>query len=182
MTDQPELWIFAYGSLMWDPGFAPQETAIARLEGYSRAFSMRSIQYRGTVETPGLVLALERAPGAHCLGLALRVPDDQRQQVLADLRERELITNAYIETPLPVTLADGRVRTALAYVIDPAHWQYCGGMDYDQQARIISTAHGGRGPNADYLYNTVSHLAELGLDDPTLKDLVQRVRRLTGQG
>jgi cation transport protein ChaC len=170
------LWVFGYGSLIWEPGFAYTERAIARLAGWHRSFCMRSIHHRGTPEEPGLVLALDAAEGAHCDGVAFAVAGDRAEATLAYLRERELISSAYLEKVLPVALSDGRQVQAVAYVIDPDHVQYCGGLDPDEQARIIARAVGGRGRNTDYLWNTAAHLAELGLADPDLDWLADRVR------
>lgn len=172
------MWVFGYGSLMWEPGFAWQERVLARLPGWHRSFCMRSIHHRGTVERPGLVLALDRAPGAVCQGVAYAVASEHVADTLAALRERELISSAYLEKLLRVTLADGRQVEAVTYVIDPDHAQYCGGLALEEQARIIAGATGGRGPNRDYLWNTAAHLTELGIADPDLDWLSERVRRL----
>jgi len=172
------LWIFGYGSLLWDPGFTPAEAVAARLTGWHRSFCMRSIHFRGTPETPGLVLALDAASQAQCLGLALRVAEAEAAQVLAEIRARELISDAYLEKRLTVALADGRSVEAITYVIDPDGPQYCA-IPFEEQAQIIATATGARGPNRDYLFNTAAHLAELGLTDPDLDALATRVRALT---
>lgn len=174
------MWVFGYGSLVWNPGFDVAERVIARLPEYHRSFCMRSIHHRGSAEMPGLVLALDATPGAQCHGLALRAHDDQADDVLAYLRERELVSAAYLETRLDVDLEDGRRIEALTYVIDADHQQYCGGMDLEEQARIIARAHGGRGPNTEYLYNTTAHLKQLGIHDPELDWLVTRVRQMCG--
>ena len=174
---QEPLWVFGYGSLIWDPGFAPAEACPARLEGWHRSFCMHSIHFRGTPEAPGLVLALDAAEGAHCKGLALRVAEAEADRVLAEIRARELVTDAYLERALPVTLADGRQITAITYVIDRAGPQYCA-LDFETQAQTIAHAVGARGPNRDYLFNTAAHLASLGLSDPDLEALAARVRVL----
>lgn len=173
------MWVFGYGSLIWEPGFAFAEAVPARLDGWHRSFCMRSIHYRGTETEPGLVLALDAAAGAACHGLAFRVAADDADAALAGLRARELISSAYREERLPVTLRDGREEVAVTYVIDRDHAQYCGGLDPETQARIIAGATGLRGPNRDYLWNTARHLAELGLPDPELEALAARVRDLT---
>jgi len=172
------LWIFGYGSLVWDPGFAWSDRRIARLDGFHRSFCMRSIHHRGTVANPGLVLALDAAPQAHCTGIAFELAPQVAEETLEYLRARELISAAYLETVQPVTLDCGRQVAAVAYVIDRAHVQYCGGLPLEVQAQIIARAIGGRGPNADYLHHTASHLAELGLGDPDLTWLSQRVKML----
>lgn len=171
-------WVFGYGSLIWDPGFAPAETARAWVTGYARSFCLRSIQHRGTRMRPGLVLGLDEQPGCDCSGLALRIADPDHDEVLAYLRARELVTDAYQEAILPLRLEDGRQVEALAYVMRRDHVQYAGGLALDEQARIIAAAQGGRGPNAEYLFNTAAHLNRIGLGDATLDHLTDRVRKL----
>ncbi|WP_116083012.1 gamma-glutamylcyclotransferase [Tropicimonas sp. IMCC34011] len=175
------LWVFGYGSLVWNPGFEVAERELATLPGYSRSFCMRSIHHRGSVEAPGLVLALDEGEGESCSGVAFRVEPGTEAQAIEDLRDRELISSAYLERIVTLSLRDGRSVEAVAYVIDRDHEQYCGGLDLGEQARIIATATGGRGTNAEYLHNTASHLAELGLADPDLDHLAAHVRDLTGQ-
>lgn len=177
-TPAGETWVFGYGSLIWDPGFQPAEAVPARLEGWARSFCMRSIHFRGTAEAPGLVLALDATPGASCAGLALRIAPPEVEEVLAALRARELISDAYLERLLPLRLQDGRQVQAIAYVIDREGPQYCR-LGLAEQAAIIARAAGARGPNRDYLYNTVAHLAALGLHDTDLEALMSRVRALS---
>lgn len=172
------LWVFGYGSLLWNPGFIPVETAHARLEGYSRSFCMRSIHHRGTEDAPGLVLALDAHVGSACDGLAMQMQEAELDATMAYLRDRELVSSAYLEKLVPLQLADGRAVTAVTYVIDPDHVQYCGTLALEEQAQIIARAVGGRGPNSEYLFNTASHLAELGIPDAELDWLCQRVRAL----
>ena len=171
------MWVFGYGSLLWNPGFEVAESALATLPGYRRSFCMRSIHHRGTVEEPGLVLALDEHAYSECRGVALRVMSGKEEHTLDYLRERELISSAYVEKRLTVYLSDGREETALVYVIDEAHDQYCT-LTLEEQAQIIAKAVGGRGPNTEYLYNTASHLTEVGLHDPDLDWLQRRVRAL----
>lgn len=169
------LWVFGYGSLLWEPGFDFEDRIQARLSGWHRSFCMRSIHHRGTVEKPGLVLALDRAENAHCDGVAFEVAADNSADTLTYLRERELISSAYLEKMLPITLSDGRNVEAVVYVIDRDHVQYCGHLTLVEQAEIIAHAVGGRGPNTEYLWNTAAHLAELGIADPDLDWLASEV-------
>ena len=171
-------WVFGYGSLIWNPGFTPAETVPAHLGGYARSFCLRSIQHRGTEALPGLVLGLDPKDGASCQGLALRIAPQDHDAVLADLRARELVTDAYREAILPLELEDGRQVQALAYVMRRDHWQYAGDLPHDEQARIIASARGGRGPNAEYLFNTAAHLTRLGLPDQGLEALSRAVRTM----
>lgn len=140
---------------------------------------MRSIHHRGTDDDPGLVLALEPDTGAMCEGVAFRVPDADATQALADLRERELISSAYLERMVGLDLQDGRRITALVYIVDQDHVQYCH-LSLEEQAGIIAHAVGGRGPNTEYLWNTAEHLASIGIEDADLDWLSMRVRSLKG--
>jgi cation transport protein ChaC len=172
------LWVFGYGSLLWNPGFTVAETRIARLHGWHRSFCMSSIHHRGTEKKPGLVLALDAVDDGYCDGLALRVAPGTEDATLSYLRERELISSAYVERRLEVSFRDGGTQDdVLTYVINPGHVQYCQ-FPLEEQARIIAGAVGGRGPNDEYLYNTAEHLAELGIGDADLEALVDMVRAM----
>jgi cation transport protein ChaC len=180
MRDAAEdLWVFGYGSLLWEPGFPVLETRRARLDGFHRSFCMRSIHHRGTPDRPGLVLALERMAGAVCHGLAFRSPGAARAATLGYLRERELVSAAYLEATLPVGLDDGGTISAVTYIMDTHHPQYCR-LSLEDQADAIAGATGGRGPNDAYLFNTVEHLHGLGIPDPDLDALAEMVARRAG--
>ncbi|MCL4066500.1 gamma-glutamylcyclotransferase [Pseudomonas sp. GX19020] len=178
LTADP-LWIFGYGSLIWNPEFPVAERRLARARGWRRSFCMWSIHHRGSEENPGLVLALDADAAGHCDGLAFRVEPGEEATTLAALRERELVSSAYIEVSVQLETAAGGIR-ALAYVVDRHHVQYTGALGLEEQAGIIAQAHGGRGPNRDYLWSTTQHLAELGIADPELDWLSDRVRRIAG--
>ena len=171
------MWVFGYGSLLWNPGFEVAEEVPATLSGYARSFCMRSIHHRGTEEDPGLVLALDAHEGTVCNGVALRAAPGTEESTLAYLRERELISSAYLERMLDISLEGGPTVQAVTYVIDPDHVQYCH-LELEEQARIIAHAVGGRGPNSEYLFNTAGHLDEIGLSDPDLSWLTERVRQI----
>jgi cation transport protein ChaC len=173
------MWVFGYGSLLWNPGFEPVEQVRADLPGYRRSFCMLSIHHRGTPEDPGLVLALDAAKAADaCAGLALRVDEREAEHVLQELRARELISSAYVEKWVDLPLADGRRAQAVTYVVDRDHAQYCT-YALDQQAEIIARAVGGRGPNPEYLFKTADMLRDLGVPDPQLDYLAKTVANLT---
>ena len=174
------MWVFGYGSLLWNPGFEVAEEVPATLSGYARSFCMRSIHHRGTEEAPGLVLALDEHEQMVCNGVALRAAPGTEEATLAYLRERELISSAYLERMLDISLEGGPTVQAVTYVIDPDHVQYCGGLPLEEQAQIIARAVGGRGPNSEYLFNTAQHLTELGVADPDLDWLSRRVAAIRG--
>ena len=172
------MWVFGYGSLLWNPGFEIAVRAVATLPNYARSFCMSSIHHRGTVDDPGLVLALDERNGAQCAGVAFAVAAGKEDETLQYLRERELVSSAYLEKILTLNLADGRKVEAVTYVIDESHEQYCSDLPLEEQAQIIANAVGGRGPNWEYLYNTASHLRDIDLRDPDLEWLTARVSEL----
>jgi cation transport protein ChaC len=176
MEAPDDLWVFAYGSLVFDPGFALAESRPAVLHGFRRRFCMWSIHHRGSEADPGLVLALEAHAGASCRGLALRPADPEAALPL--LRERELISSAYHEATVELEAEGGARIASLAYVIDPAHRQYAPDLSLEEQARIIARARGGRGANADYLFRSAEALAQSGMRDGDLDWLVARVQQV----
>ena len=161
------LWVFAYGSLMWDPGFAFDHCAPAVLKGYRRAFCVLSKSHRGTPERPGLVLGL--APGGTCRGIVYRATSGREEEVQAYLFERERRRyEVYHERLLRVRHKAGAV-LAQTYVADPAAPDFVGDLAENEIARRITAAHGERGPDFIYLERTVGQLRTLGIREPTLE-------------
>jgi cation transport protein ChaC len=171
-----DLWIFAYGSLMWRPGFAHLERAPARLIGLHRALCVYSFVHRGTPEKPGLVLGLDR--GGACRGIAYRIARALRGETIAYLRAREQVTMVYREAWRDVLLAgepERRVR-ALVYVVDRGHPQYAGRLDLEQQLHHVRQGHGNSGANRDYVLATVSEIEAQGFRDAGLHLLAERLK------
>lgn len=175
MAPKGDLWVFGYGSLMWDPGFTHEHVRSALLRGYHRAFCIYSVRFRGTYERPGLVLGLNR--GGSCRGLAFRVPARQVGAALDALWAREMSRAAYLPRLLRVDLG-GTMVQALTFIANTGHEHYAGGLTHEAAARLIATCCGSRGPNLDYLRNTLQHLADLGVRDRGLGKLHQRVLEL----
>ena len=170
-----DFWVFGYGSLMWRPGFDFEEALPAHLEGERRAFCVQSYVYRGTPEHPGLVLGLDR--GGSCRGMAFRVGPDARESVLAYLRERELVTNSYLEVERSIRLerpAREYVR-AVTYVVDRDHPQYAGDLSREAVLAQVRDSVGKAGSNRDYVLATAAHLASLGIEDPQLEWLAEQL-------
>ena len=167
-----DIWVFAYGSLMWRPDFPHAESRPATLHGYHRALCIYSWVYRGTPENPGLVFGLDR--GGSCKGVAFRVRGRDREGVLAALQEREMPTRVYVPKWLPVR-AGGERLTAYAFVADRDHEQYAKDLGEDDVVRLVRSGVGPAGPCADYVVNTLEHLAEMGIEETRLRRLVARV-------
>lgn len=168
-----DLWVFGYGSLIWRPGFAFEESLQARLNGYHRSLCVFSHVHRGTPERPGLVLGLDR--GGTCRGLAFRVAPEHAEASIAYLREREQATSVYLERHLPVTLEDGRKVKALVYVADRRHLQYAGRLPGAELLKLIRQGRGSSGENPDYVLKTHEHLRKMGIFDPVLAELAQHL-------
>jgi cation transport protein ChaC len=174
-----DYWVFGYGSLMWDPGFAFIERRFGRLPGFHRQFCLYSMRYRGTPQLPGLVLGLDA--GGDCHGVVFRVAASEAAAVKAYLWEREMSNAAYQALMLPVETRDGPVE-AQVFVINRATSQYAGGLSAEDTARLIATSHGERGSNCTYLFNTIEHLQQMGIEDAALSALAARVRSLQAAG
>lgn len=165
------LWVFAYASLMWDPGFAHVDEQTARLYGYNRRLCQWSFRYRGYSEKPGLVAGL--APGGSCTGKAFRIDPAFKTETLEYLHEREMISDAYHPVLKSVHLEDGRKVKALTFVSNRTHEQYAPPRPTSEIARIVSGASGLRGENKDYVFNTVKHLDELGITESELHEVAR---------
>lgn len=170
-----DLWVFGYGSLMWNPGFEHAESLAARLHGYHRALCIWSWVYRGTQKRPGLVLGLDS--GGSCLGRTFRVTDGSRRAAVAYLFERELVTAVYHPIIHRVHLQDGRKVNALAFRVDRSSPQYAGKLSPEHAARTVRRSSGRHGPNVDYVANTCAHLEELGIYDVVLTHVAKLAKR-----
>lgn len=172
-----DLWVFGYGSLMWNPGFPYAERRAARLVGHHRAFCIYSTHHRGSHEKPGLVLGLDR--GGTCLGAAYRVAPALRREVLFYLRQREQVSGVYREARVRLEFAgqDGtafgaQAADGTAFIVEPKHPSYTGVMTIREQARLIRAARGLSGPNVEYLVNTWRQLGSAGIQDRNLDRIV----------
>jgi cation transport protein ChaC len=171
-----DLWVFGYGSLMWDPGFHFAEVRLAELPRHHRRFSCRTALGRGSPECPGLMLTLEPGPGS-CSGLAFRIDAALAGHESGMLWRREMIRGIYQPRLLPVHTPQGAV-TALVFAANAAHEDHVGELPLDEAAAIIARAEGVLGSNRQYLEQLVWQLEHLGLDDRYLRQLLQRVQQL----
>jgi glutathione-specific gamma-glutamylcyclotransferase len=168
-----DLWVFGYGSLMWNPGFAYQAREMAHLHGYHRALCVYSHFHRGTPERPGLVLGLDR--GGSCHGVAFRVAPDAQEATIAYLRAREQVTSIYLERALKLRLVTGQLVSCLTYVADRQHRQYAGRLPREALLEVVAGARGQSGENPDYVLRTQAHLLELGVHDADLSWLAEQL-------
>jgi cation transport protein ChaC len=170
-----DIWIFAFGSLIWNPGFEHVEERLATLHGWRRSFCIGWIRlYRGTPERPGIMLGLDR--GGACRGVVFRLPPETAQANLDRVFRREhpiRWTTPHMRWMTARTAA-GPVR-ALVVVTDRAHPLFLPGLAEDVVVEALATAAGERGSMADYLRSTVEHLEARGIHDRYLWRLQDRV-------
>ena len=169
------IWLFAYGSLIWDPCFSFTARCVATLDGFRRAFNFWSVVARGTPERPGLGLGLDR--GGSCHGVAFQLDARTQKQDLDAIWRREMFGTVYRPAWHPVTTPDGPV-TALSFVSNEEHMQYAGRLTLAACAAVIADAAGENGTCRDYLAQTIASLAQHGLHDPGMNDLMEAVNAL----
>ena len=174
-----DVWLYAYGSLIWSPMIDYAEKRCAKLYGYHRQFCMWTKLGRGTPEKPGLTLALE--PGGSNKGIAYRISASNAEQELKLIWNREMIGGSYLPKVVSLHTINGKkkdVVSAIAFVMNREHDNYVRKLDLRTMAKVIASAEGSLGKCRDYLFNTVKHLDDMGLSDNKLSKLSKNVRRL----
>ncbi len=170
--DSGDVWLFAYGSLIWNPLIDFVEKRVATARGYHRCFCLWSRTGRGTAAKPGLTLGLER--GGCCRGVAYRIAEGKAAQELEVIWRREMLTGAYAPRWVKLDTAPAELH-AIAFLTNRGHTRYAGRLPEDRIIAAIAEAHGPLGACATYLFNTVAHLEALGIGDRRLKRLRDRV-------
>ncbi len=163
-------WVFGYGSLIWNPGFAFLRSERALLRGAHRSLSIYSHRHRGTPERPGLVFGLSR--GGSCLGVAFEVDAGNWPTTFDYLQAREQDRGVYREAYRRVELASGETVIALAYLVNEQHEQFAGRLSVAEQVRLVSGGTGESGRNTEYVRNTAQKLLSLGIRDRGLMEIV----------
>jgi cation transport protein ChaC len=169
-----ETWVFAYGSLMWNPTFRYIARRRATLPQWQRRFCIWLPAGRGSVERPGLTLGLE--PGGQVDGIAFRLPPGEEAHELTLVFRREMLSDGYNATWVTIDTADGLV-PALTFVVNGNGARYAGALDDKTIAGVLASAKGVLGSSADYLWQTIDQLAELGICDPGLAGIAALMHR-----
>ncbi len=168
-----DVWVFAYGSLIWNPAFHFVERRLGRIWGYHRRFCLWTYLGRGTLDCPGLMLGLDR--GGSCQGLFYRIEARAVEEELTLIWRREMITAAYVPTWVEGRTPAGSLR-ALAFTINRQHQRYAGKLDEARVVEALASAEGPIGRCCEYLFNTHDHLRELSIHDPQLARICRLVR------
>ena len=170
-----DLWLFAYGSMLWNPTVHFAESRTVTVRDWHRSFCLRSTAGRGSAQHPGLMMGIE--PGGICQGLAYRVPAATMRAELHLLWQREMLTGAY-QAYWVKGVCSGKIEISLlSIVIDPGAAHYEAELQEDVQIQRIRHAQGFLGSNRDYLFKTRSHLRALGIFD----EYIERLARATEQ-
>ncbi|MGE0211487.1 MAG: gamma-glutamylcyclotransferase [Parvibaculaceae bacterium] len=165
--DPERLWVFAYGSLIWNPEFQSVEQRRAVARGWHRSFCLKLTRWRGTRELPALMLALDR--GGTCVGIAYRLPAGDNHGQIVRLLDREIDANPPTNVPrwIEISTAEGRLK-ALAFIALPKGSAYAGRLPLSEVAGVLSRAAGHWGSAAQYAFNTIAKLEENGIRDRNL--------------
>jgi glutathione-specific gamma-glutamylcyclotransferase len=165
-----DVWVFGYGSLIWNPGVPVVEKRQARIYGYHRGLYLWSRVHRGTPEQPGLVLGLDR--GGTCTGLAMRIANTDVPAALNELWQREMVNESYEPTWITARTTHGNVQ-ALTFVVRRDCSGYCGVLSEQHVLEALHKGIGRRGTAREYLENTVHSLKQHGFSDQRLNRYVR---------
>lgn len=175
------VWLFAYGSLIWNPTIQSLESRVVHVRGWHRAFCLSTRAGRGSPDNPGLVLGLDE--GGACTGVAYRVAEDILEAELELLWRREMVAGSYIPSWLEAEDADGNpAGPVLAFIMNHDSEQYAGCLERAEIIRRLATAAGTLGSAADYLYQTCDGLRLNGIPDADLEMLEVEVRQEQARG
>ena len=171
---QGEVWLFGYGSLIWNPVIDISERFTGRIYGYHRRYCLKTKIGRGTPEKPGLVLGLDH--GGSCLGQALRICDSRKATDELDLLwRREMLNRSYLPKSITVHTKTGRRIQAITFVMNHQSPSYVADLSLDDKARMIAEAQGFIGTSFEYLDRTLESLHDLGIKDNYLNDIKRRI-------
>ena len=171
-----DLWVYAYGSLMWDPGLLFEEVRLADVDGYQRRFTNKITIGRGSAERPALMLSLQPHPGS-CRGLAFRIGADSVEYESTVLWRREMLLGGYRPLLLPMSTPQGTI-TALAFTANIAHSSYAEELPLDETADLIARGSGVMGTNREYLEQLAGQLRALEIEDLYVQQLLECVRNV----
>ena len=169
-----EVWLFGYGSLIWNPVLEIAERQIGKIYGYHRRYCLLTKIGRGTPENPGLILGLDH--GGSCVGQALRICNSTNLAAELDLLwKREMLNQSYLPKKVLMHGDDGRKIEAITFVMNHQSPSYVADLSLDEKARIIAEAEGFLGTSYEYLELTLASLNDLGIRDNYLNQIMRRI-------
>jgi glutathione-specific gamma-glutamylcyclotransferase len=176
-----DVWIFGYGSLIWNPAFEFVEKDVSLMQGWHRRFCIWTMTGRGSPETPGLALALDR--GGSCKGIAFRLKESTVEEELTILWRREMVSGVYEARWIDAELRyqRGKKIRVLAFVANRQHARFTNTLSGAQIADRIMAARGSFGSNLEYFTNTFEHLKKFGIRDTGLDRIKNCIPEAAGQ-
>ena len=169
------IYIFAYGSLLWNPTFNYQEQLPARIYGFHRRFCMKTKLGRGSSKNPGLMLALDR--GGNCKGSVYKLNKKTEIYEIDLLFKREMITGAYIPKLIKTEIGSGQWVKSLAFTVDKKNKNYIAKITLEETAKLISNANGFLGTCEEYLNFTLASLKELNIKDKQMNKIYNLIKK-----
>jgi cation transport regulator ChaC len=173
-----DTWVFGYGSLVWRPAFESLEQRAAILPGFARRYWQGSTDHRGVPESPGRVVTLVDDDEERCVGLAYRLADTVRDEVLARLDHREKGGYERIDADLH-WLEGGEGPRAIVYFAAEGNPNWLGPADVGAIAEQVARSRGPSGHNAEYVLRLRDALRALGADDAHCFDVAAAVEALS---
>jgi cation transport protein ChaC len=174
--DGADIHVFGYGSLMWNPAIHYAESMRASVQGWHRRFCLRLYMARGSMQTPGLMLALDQ--GGSCDGVVFRIAGERAREELSVLWQREMMSGTYHARWVDAITPAGPV-PALTFVANREHVRYTGELSDAEAAHFIATGHGSLGSCAEYFENTAHALRDLGIEDASIARLALALKAAT---
>ncbi|MDC0093280.1 gamma-glutamylcyclotransferase [Alphaproteobacteria bacterium] len=166
-----DIYIFAYGSLLWNPTVEYEGQFLAKIFGFHRSFCMKTNLGRGSFKNPGLMLGLDQ--GGSCRGLAFKLKSSDAIKNIDILFQREMVTGAYIPKLLKTKLANEKTVLSLAFTVDKKHKNFFEQKDFKVKAKMIAKANGFLGSCTEYLNNTLHSLSELNIIDTEMRSIAR---------
>lgn len=173
-----DIWVFGYGSLIWNPIVQYEETKMALIYGYHRRFCMWTTIGRGSPDCPGLVLGLDK--GGATKGMIFRIKAEKAAEELDILWRREMMADSYKPVWVRAFTDDGPVK-ALTFAMRRDRPIFAPPMPLAQTADIIAKAVGFVGPCHDYLENTNQALISVGIYDRQMMRLAKLVSQTSDE-
>ena len=168
------VWIFAYGSLIFRPGFSFLRQVPGHVDGFVRRFWQGSPDHRGTAENPGRVVTLVDEVGGRCEGMAFEIAEKDVSEILAYLDERE--SGGYARREINVKLNQGEMVQALTWIAPASNSNFLGDVSEDAMLAQILSACGQSGANRDYVLKLAQELERIGVRDVHVERLAKLVR------
>jgi len=176
-----DLWVFGYGSLIWNPALNFEEQRRCSIKGFEKKFCFWTTLSRGSVECPGLMMGL--VEGGSCNGVAFRIAAKNATSELDVLFRREMSHYIYKPTWIEAQCVETKKSfKMLTFVVDKANHRFVNNLSIKDIVRTIATAQGPLGRNCDYLFQLSEKMHELGFEEPELEDLVCRVKAFQAGG